>query len=234
MWNNYFLQIKKKYNMRVSSKKPLVINLDGKNVTKSREFNILELYKGGFREVVEKCAIYFTKQYDCIAICGADEISFIIEEPMKLVEDINSDNNTSSTEIISVFSQMFYDYFNRFYKGENIFWHGKCYSISDEKIMSFVKYKSRLIEVLTTTYYLKRAGTNDAGNISLSQKKELCANFDDYEKIKPIEKGRLYKSGKRIDIDEYLHGNIVEIADDMSEAETNNTVNFEGEIEIEI
>ena len=100
--------------------------------------------------------------------------------------------------------------------------------------MSFVKYKSRLIEVLTTTYYLKRAGTNDAGNIRLSHKKELCANFDDYEKIKPIEKGRLYKSGKRIDIDEYLHGNIVEIADDMSEAETNNTVNFEGEIEIEI
>ena len=231
MWNNYFLQIKKKYNMKVSTKKPLVINLDGKDITKNREFNILELYKGGFRHVIEKCAIYFTEKYDCIAICGADEISFILEDPMKLVDDINSDSNTCSTEIMSIFSQMFFDYFNKFYDGETVFWHGKCYSINDEKIMSFIKYKSRLIEVLTTTYYLKRNAVSDAGNISLLEKKKLCDTFVDYAKLKQIEKGRIYKKGKRLDIDEYLKGKIVEINNDMNEKESNNSLSFKDENE---
>lgn len=31
-WNDYFGNIRKKYNMRVSQKNPLVIDLDGKNV----------------------------------------------------------------------------------------------------------------------------------------------------------------------------------------------------------
>ena len=41
MWNNYFYQIRKKYSMRLSTKNPLVINLDGKDVTKNKNMNII-------------------------------------------------------------------------------------------------------------------------------------------------------------------------------------------------
>lgn len=113
MWNNYFLQIRKKYSMRVSSKEPLIINFDGKDVTKNKDFNILEEYKGSFRYAICLAAKYFSNKYKCLCIYGGDEISFIFENPMDLINDINSDNNTFSTEIISVFSQYFFDYFNR-------------------------------------------------------------------------------------------------------------------------
>lgn len=36
MWNSYFFQIQSKYSMRVSFKNPLVIRLDGKDVTKNK------------------------------------------------------------------------------------------------------------------------------------------------------------------------------------------------------
>ena len=232
MWNNYFLQIKKKYNMRVSTKKPLVINLDGKNITKNNEFNILELYKGGFRETIEQCAMYFTKRYNCISMCGADEISFIIENPMLLINDINSDNNNASTEIICVFVQLFSDYFNRFYNGERIYWHGKCYSINPEKINSFIKYKSRLIEVLTTTYFLKREGIHDAGNISLKEKIKKCNEVERYKGIKDIQKGVIYKNGERVDTEEMLKGNEIKIQPSNIQGQKNN-IHYD-DIEIEI
>lgn len=48
MWHSYFYQIQSKYNMRVSIKNPLVIRLDGKNVTKNRNYDLLNNYEGSF------------------------------------------------------------------------------------------------------------------------------------------------------------------------------------------
>ena len=212
MWSNYFLQIKKKYSMQVSSKEPLVINLDGKNVTGNSKINIIEIYKGSFRDILEQSARYFSKKYTCFAIFGADEISFIFEEPMKLIDDLNSDRNTFSTEIVSVFSQYFFDYFNsNLNNTDKIFWHGKCFSIHLNKINSFIKYKSRLMQVLTTTYFLKHKGIPNAGIIKLDKKIEMCETYNDYVQQRDSQKGTLYYSGKKIDIEKYLNGSIVEI-----------------------
>ena len=211
MWNNYFYQIRKKYSMRLSTKTPLVINLDGKNVTKNKSLNIIDLYNSSFLENLEKSAKYFTKKYQCISILGADEISFIFENPIDLINDLNSDNSNYSTEIISVFSQYFYDYFNNFNQHRKIFWHGKCFSIPNEKIKSYIKYKSKLIEVLVTTYFLKKHNIGDAGKIPLQEKKSMCKKYDDYAKIENIKKGILFYNGNKIDINEYLNGNIIKL-----------------------
>ena len=112
MWNNYFAQIRKKYSMRVSLKEPLVINLDGKDVTKNKNISLLIKHDNGFLDAMEKTVIHFTEKYDCISIFGADEVSFIFLKPIDLIKDLNSDNNNSSNEIIAVFSQYFFDYFN--------------------------------------------------------------------------------------------------------------------------
>lgn len=197
--------------MQISSKEPLVINLDAKDTTKNKEKNIIEMYKGGFRYTLEQTARYFSERYNCLAIFGADEISFIFEQPMQLVNDLNSDNNTFSTEIISVFSQYFFDYFNSINKEEKVFWHGKCFSIHNEKIISFLKYKSRLLQLLNTTYFLKHKGVLNAGKLKLEQKLELCNSYPEYNSQKDYQKGTLYYCGKCIDLDKYLENKICQI-----------------------
>ena len=59
MWNNYFFQIQKKYVMRVSTKKPLVIRLDGKGITKNKGINLFYDYKGRFSDALISSAKYF-------------------------------------------------------------------------------------------------------------------------------------------------------------------------------
>ena len=228
MWNNYFYQIRKKYSMRLSTKTPLVINLDGKNVTKNKSLNIIDLYDSSFLNNLEKTAKYFSKKYSCLAILGADEISFIFENPILLINDLNSDNSNYSTEIISVFSQYFYDYFNNFDTHRKIFWHGKCFSIPSGKINSYIKYKSKLIQVLVTTYFLKNHHIVDAGRLPLQTKKDMCKKYDDYTKTENIEKGILYYNGDKIDINKFLEGTIEKI-DIIDDSIFDNILNFEKE-----
>ena len=61
MWHSYFYQIQSKYNMRVSIKNPLVIRLDGKNVTKDRNYDLLNNYEGSFFNLLEKTVKHFTR-----------------------------------------------------------------------------------------------------------------------------------------------------------------------------
>lgn len=61
MWQSYFYQIQNKYNMRVSIKNPLVIRMDGKNVTKNKRLDLLNNYEGTFINLLEKTVKYFTR-----------------------------------------------------------------------------------------------------------------------------------------------------------------------------
>ena len=160
MWNDYFYQIQKKYSMRLSLKEPLVIRLDGKDVTKSKDLNLLYKFKGSFFDAFEESAKYFSKKYNCYSLCGTDEISFVIENPLELFEDLDSDKTNHSNEVISLFSQYFFNYFNKTYNGDNIFFHAKCFSIPSGKINSYIKYRSKSITNVITTYFLKRNNVN--------------------------------------------------------------------------
>ncbi len=208
MWNNYFAQIRKKYSMRVSLKEPLVINLDGKDVTKNKNVSLLIKHDNGFLDTMEKAVRYFTKKYDCISIFGADEVSFIFLRPTDLIKDLNSDNNNSSNEIIAVFSQYFFDYFNTISKTEKIFWHGKCFSIPTGKVNSYIKYKNKLIQNVITTYLLKNNNVVDAGKMQAEERIKKCEEYKEYDELKKIMDGILYENGERIDIQEFLNGNI--------------------------
>ena len=211
-WNDYFTNIRNKYSMRVSIKKPLIINLDGKGITNNSFFSLIDNAKDGFLDIMEETVKYFTKRYNCISIFGTDEVSFVLNDPLLLIEDLNSDINTKSDEIISMFSQYFFEYFNKINKNENVFWHGECFSIPFNKINSYIKYKSGSIKNVLTTYFLKRNNIKNAGKIKLAEKIEMCKKYDLYEKqLKKIENGILYLNGDRIDIDEFLKGNIKKI-----------------------
>ena len=110
-WNNYFSNIENKYNLKMSTKKPIVIFIDGKGITKSFKYNLISENKNSFNDIFEQTIKYFTMKFDCIAISGVDEVSFIFEDGKKLKEFI-TEKKYKSHNIVSIFSQYFYKYFN--------------------------------------------------------------------------------------------------------------------------
>ena len=210
MWNSYFFQIQSKYSMRVSFKNPLVIRLDGKDVTKNTHYDLLNNYEGNFRNTLEKTAEFFTKKYKCLAILGSDEISFIFTDPLVVISDLDKEKWNTSNEIISVFSQYFFDYFNEHNKQSKVFWHGKCFSIRNEKINSYIKFRSSIIKNVMTTYFLSKY--NIKMGKEKQEKREIeCKKLQGYEVLEDIQNGVLYLEGDRIDIIEFYKGNIKKV-----------------------
>lgn len=204
MWNNYFFQIQKKYSMRLSLAKPLVIRLDGKDVTKNSKINIMDEYKGSFLDALKKTAKYFSEKYHCLSIIGSDEISFIIFDPNIAINDLEpSDKTNYSNEIIAMFSQYFFNYFNSIFKLGNVFWHAKCFSINEDKVVSYLKYRSRIIENVLVTYFLKKKNANIQDE-KLNDKIERAAKYNDYPVLKKIQNGLLYLNGRQIDLKDYI------------------------------
>ena len=210
MWNSYFFQIQSKYSMRVSFKNPLVIRLDGKDVTKNKKYDLLNNYEGNFRNTLEKTAEFFTRKYKCLAILGSDEISFIFTDPLVVISDLDKEKWNTSNEIISVFSQYFFDYFNEHNKQSKVFWHGKCFSIRNEKINSYIKFRSSVIKNVMTTYFLSKY--NIKMGKEKQEKREIeCKKLQGYEVLEDIQNGVLYLEGDRIDIIEFYKGNIKKV-----------------------
>lgn len=210
MWNSYFFQIQSKYSMRVSFKNPLVIRLDGKDVTKNKKYDLLNNYEGNFRNTLERTAEFFTKKYKCLAILGSDEISFIFTDPLVVISDLDKEKWNTSNEIISVFSQYFFDYFNEHNKQSKVFWHGKCFSIRNEKINSYIKFRSSIIKNVMTTYFLSKY--NIKMGKEKQEKREIeCKKLQGYEMLEDIQNGVLYLEGDRIDIIEFYKGNIKKV-----------------------
>ena len=211
MWKNYFYNIQLKYSMRLSKTMPLVIRLDGKNVTKDKNIDLLDRKtENSFSNSLEKTVKYYTEKYNCFAIFGSDEVSFICTEPRVIIKDLDSEEPYFSNEVISLFTQYFFDYFNEFDKHKKVYWHGKCFSIHNEKIESYVKFRSRIIENVMTTYFLVSKGGYN-GNEKLESRINKCKQFSDYDNFKDIQRGILYYNGKRIDLDKFLNGQIEEL-----------------------
>ena len=209
MWYSYFFGLQKKYSMRLSMTSPLVVRLDGKSVTRDKSINILDNYKGSFSDILTKCAEYFTTKYEGYAIFGCDEISFIFTNPKAIFKDFSSESENYSNEFISLFSQYFCDYFNTLFKERKIFWHAKCFSIPQGKIVSYIKHRMKVIANVNTTYFLiKNRMYTD--NMNLEERIKKCEQIKEYSQIKNIENGTLVYNGKKIILNEFLNGNIVE------------------------
>jgi len=209
MWNDYFGKIRNKYGMSISSKNPLVFDLDGKDVTKDETISLLSYNsENDFLKVMERTVKYFTGRYHCLAIFGTDEVSFIFEDPVAISNELHPGGYNKGDVLLSLFSQYFFDYFNEQNQGKKIFWHGKYCSIPKGKINSFLKYKSVRFKNVLTTYLLKKNNVKDAGKIKLEEKIKLCEDIDGYDDIKEIEDGVLFYNGDRIDLKDYLDGKI--------------------------
>lgn len=209
-WFNYFSTMRKKYNMRVSANKPIVLFLDAKDSSKNHR-DLLENTSNDFLNSMGSVAECFSRRYSCLAIYGTDEISFIIENTEEFIDSINNEKSYRTHDIVSIFSQYFFEEFNKVYDGETVYFHCKCFNIAKEKVESYIKFKSKGILKGVTSIFLKKQGIKNAYGIKLVNKLEMCNDYESYQLIQDYKDGVLYSNGNRINLKEYLNGNIVYI-----------------------
>lgn len=227
MWYSYFSQIQKKYSVRVSTKNPLVIRLDGKNATKTRKNDFINNYEGSFINIMEKCAKCFSQKYHCYAFFGSDEISFIFPNPSNVINDLDKEHCNYSQEISTLFSQYYFDYFSAKYKVEKIFWHAKCFTINTDEIKSYIKYRSRIISNVLTTFYLIKNQSYHGENDTLKQRLLKCKKQSDFYTLKNVLDGILYYDGKRIELNSFYDGkNIEQKLPEIEKMETIDLLDF--------
>lgn len=179
-------------------------------------------HKGSFLSALKDAAKYFSKKYGCFAYCGTDEISFILENPKLLFEDIQSDTSYFSQETISVFSEYFYDFFINSYKDRKIFWHAKCFSIPTEKINSYIKYREKIIQNVIVTYFLKKNNIRNVGNEKLNKRIDMCKTFSEYKLLEDEMLGNLFYNGDKIDVTAFINDS-VKVINETEDLENNST-----------
>jgi len=211
MWHSYFQKIENKYSMRVSLKKVLIIRVDARNITKNRNISLLDNKQNDFVDCFEKTVKNFSNKYNCLCFFGSDEANFIFDEPTLLLDSLNIDKekNARTNEIVALFTQEFFNYFNCLYsRDEKIFWHGGCFSIEKEKINSYIKCRALVVKDVMTAYFLKRMMVKNAGRIKIEERIAQNEKYDGYERVKRVEEGILYLNGQRIDKQDFFNGNI--------------------------
>ena len=59
-WNNYFRNIENKYSLKMNINNPIVIFIDGKDITKSLKYNLIAENKDSFNDIFEQTIKYFS------------------------------------------------------------------------------------------------------------------------------------------------------------------------------
>ena len=225
-WHNYFYNMRNKYDMRLSANKPIVLFLEAKASLKSKT-NLLDDKKNGFFDAMTLAAKYFTIKYNCIAIGGTKEISFVIENTDDLIQSINNEKKYRVHDVAAIFSQYFFEQFNNIYDGEKVYWTCKCFNISKEKIESYLRFKSKGIQKRIVEIFLQQQGDKSTYGIKLEEKIKKCQNYESYSLIEEYKDGILYYNGKKIKLNEYLKGHIVILKDQKDTEEFFDLTDFD-------
>lgn len=224
-WFNYFSNMRNKYNMRLSENKPIVVSLNAKYAFEKNR-DLLYEKENKFYETMEHVVKYFTTRYSCVAIWGYNEISFLIEKTGNFIETINNEKNYRTHDIASIFSQYFFEYFNKLYEEEDVYWNCRCFNIKTEKILSYLKYKSKEIQKKVISNFLKKKVIEE-NRMSLVEKLKKCKEYEEFRNIEECEEGLLYYIGKKIDLHEYLNGRIIVLKDNKVSEDFFDLTNFD-------
>ena len=92
--------------------------------------------------------------------------------------------------------------------GDIVFWNCKCFNIPKEKVQSYIRFKSKEILDNITDIFLKQNGINSYG-INLEEKLKMCKSHEGFYYVSDNKEGVLYYNGGRIDLNEFLNGNIL-------------------------
>lgn len=94
--------------------------------------------------------------------------------------------------------------------GNTVFWNCRCFNIPREKIKSYIRFKSKELLDNITNIFLKQNGIN-SNMIKIEERLKMCKSYEKFSFILEDKYGILYYNGDRIDLKEFLKGNIVSI-----------------------
>ena len=113
--------------------------------------------------------------------------------------------------------------------GDIVFWNCRCFNISKEKVQSYIRFKSKEILDNVTSIFLKQNGMNTYG-INLEEKLEMCKSYEEFSFISDNKEGVLYHNGDKIDLNEFLNGNVVSIENNNNENDFFDLIEFDNSI----
>ncbi len=113
--------------------------------------------------------------------------------------------------------------------GDIVFWNCRCFNIPKEKVQSYIRFRSKEILDNITNIFLKQNGIN-SHSIKLGEKLEICKSYEEFSFISDDKEGVLYHNGDRIDLNEFLNGNIVSIENRNDENDFFDLIEFDNSI----
>lgn len=201
---NYFGLIEDKYCYNVTLKKPIIVRLDGKGITKNLQINMLDESYGGFAYAMINTARDISEKYNALVSVSTDEINLIFYDSLVVYEMFKS---TKVQKISSLISQEVFAIFNSYYKGNTVFFDARTFNVLDNKIKSYISYRSKTTFCVCNTYVAKRTmPVKDRHGVPLEK---LCSILDErYPNIKRdyeyFKSGFIFFKGYKINKDKLL------------------------------
>ena len=150
---NYFKILEDKYKTRLSVKSPIIIRLDGKNICKNKEINMLDEDSYGFAFALKKAGTFFSRKFNCIALASSDELNLIILEPGQIKRTYG---NLECQKVSSFIAQEVAFVFNSNFSGERIMFDARTFNIPSHKVSSYILYRTQSAKNVYTVYYAKK------------------------------------------------------------------------------
>ena len=205
---NYFKTLEDKYKTRLSMKSPIIIRLDGKNICKNKEINMVDESENGFAYALKKTGLYLSRKFECIALVASDEINLIILDPNKLKRIYG---HLECQKTSSLIAQEVYFVFNSNFHQEQILFDARTFNIPENKINSYIIHRSQTAKNVYTIYYAKKilSYPERAGLKSVELEELLCKlSYDFKNRSSHNRVGSIYINGNNIDLDTTLKSNI--------------------------
>lgn len=154
---NFFKNIENRYKNKISLKKPLILRLDGKGVTKNPNIDLLDEGENSFSCALKRTGKYIAEKYRCITYISNDEINIIFENPIFISKifksiDIQKINSLISQEVFFIFNK----YFNTINIKNPIYFDCRCFNIPENKVYSYLKYRYKSSINTSIQYFAKR------------------------------------------------------------------------------
>lgn len=206
--NNYYEDTKKKYYDlwdakdksygKIETEKPIVIFLDGKDVTKHHDTYPM-IGKYNFTEMMMHYGYELVKEIgaDAVIYASLDEISFIFSEPDKLTHYIKDDSKSC---IGALFVQKFVE---KFWKYKKAYFKSTVFNIDSENIGRWIEFRKAVGDNTGLMYVAKEYLPMDLykGKSGIELERLLCETGLDSvcKKNKYIREG-YYKEYRGTDI----------------------------------
>lgn len=210
---SYFGMVEEKYSCKVSLKKPIIIRLDGKGVTKNKKINMYDEKDGGFANALKVTAREISRMCNALVLASADEINIIFIDTDEFYKKFNSCKCQKSSSLIT---QEVCLIFNNYYKGNTIYFDARTFNVEEHKILSYLKFRVNTATNVNLYYsakrlipYTERKGMKSLDLLNLMKDRfPHSLRTDEYSNM-----GIAYYKGGEVDINRLL--NYVEFNDNV-------------------